>query len=187
MGSGTGAGTGASIGSGFDWGQAITIGGGIFSAVNSAQQGKASQQYYEYLAQNVEQQAKAVKSQGDTDLQQLHTQAGLLKESQKAIMAANGIDINSVTAQDISGDTAAQERLDAILLKYNTDINLWSLKEQAKQTRYAGSNAAAAGATQGFSTLLGTAGQVSDMWSRWGKTSAGSKFTPTRPISMPPG
>lgn len=133
--------------------------GGMLSAYNQYQQGKAEQEMYNFQADQIlqqgVQQAAEVKKQGRQFL-----------ASQQAAMAANGMALDSLTAEDISKDTLTQNSLDEILIKYNAYNN-------AFQARKAGINSRIAGSTKAATTLMGTATQTMDSWNQWKKTSQG--------------
>ncbi len=138
--------------------------GGIYSAYAQMQQGQMQQDMYNFQADQIlqqgEEQAKAVRKQGRQVL-----------ASQQAAMAANGMALDSVTADDISYDTLKQSSLDELLIKYNANVN-------AFQARQAGKNAKTAARINATNTLIGSATQVADSWNQWAKTSRGKTYGP---------
>jgi len=187
----------------------LTVVAGVYTAVNQYQAGKADNKYYQYLAGQSEEEAKAkkeyAKKQGEAIVSTAEKQSHLIQESagedfktlkkdeaqvlssQRAALAANGIDLSSVTAQDIASDTLSKAKLDEINIRYNADVKSWETKEEANykkwalesgadidawnlrtradQYRYAGKSALQTGKTQAFGTLLSTATSVASKWS----------------------
>ncbi|HBF39771.1 MAG TPA: hypothetical protein DDW50_20965 [Firmicutes bacterium] len=140
-------------------GSAANMIGGFYSAYSQLQQGQMQQDMNNFQADQIlqqgDEQAKAVKKQGQQTL-----------ASQQAAMAANGMALDSATAEDISYDTLEKSSLDELLIKYNANVN-------AFQARQAGKNARTASKINAANTLMGTATQVADSWNQWAKTSKG--------------
>lgn len=159
-----------------------TIGGGAYSAYNQYQSGRAEENYYNSLAQSQQQQGQYALEQGQRQSsaiqdsakvqgKQLATESAQFNASQRAAMAAAGI--QGVTAEDIEYDALNKQKLDEAALRYNADIKSWEAqtgaqyddyqyREQARQSRVAGKNARKAGKTNAFSTLLSTASSVAN-------------------------
>lgn len=152
----SGAGTTAS---GMNWGMGMEAFGGLVGAYNQYQQGAMESDMYNF-------QADQILEQGKSQAEALNRRGKQIMSTQKAAMAANGMSLDSVTADDIVYDTANQIALDELTIKYNANL-------EAFQSRQGGKNAKRAGRTQGMTTLLGTASQVSDSWKEWKKTSQG--------------
>ncbi len=159
----------------YNYGTYINMAGGVFTALQQAQQGRQQQQYDNFLANQSEAQARAVGLQSALDTAQLQEQGNQLAARQLAAMAGNGVDVGSVTMQDILSDTAYKVSLDELAVKYGANLQIQDLLNQANLQRYAGRNAAQTGRMSAFNTLLGTAGQVYDSWYQYKKTSAGAK------------
>lgn len=144
--------------------------------------GKAQEQYYDYLAEQsrIEGEAALKTGQRQSELvqdvakeegKQLKKSQAQLSSSQRAAMAAKGIDVSSVSAQDIVTSTHSEQKLDELALRYNADIKSWGIKTeagyknwaanvQAGQYGYAGKHARYVSKIQAGSTLLGTAGSM---------------------------
>lgn len=156
-----------------------------FSAYSQYQQGVAQSRMYDY-------QAAAAKQEGEAALKRGETRAGLVQDaakdqgkqqarsaaqlsaSQKAALAANGIDLSSVTAQDITLDTSNKVAMDEMAIRHNADLESWSVKNEgiysnwqkqteATQHSLASKNAKKAGKREAFGTILGGAAQISTM------------------------
>lgn len=166
---------------------AIIVGGlmavsGAYSANAQYQQGLAQSRMYEYQAEVNRQEAAAALKRGES-------QSNLIQESskaegrkqkmgaaevsaaQKAALAANGIDLGSGTAQDISLNTFNKSKMDELGIRYNADVKSWSAQTDASyqnwsslnsatQNQFAAKNAKVAGKQQAIGTLLGTASQI---------------------------
>lgn len=163
---------------------ATAIGGGV-QAYGEYQKGSAENKYYQYAANQNEKQAQIVRARaheqskienraGSEKLKEQKINAAKLSSSQRAAMVANGISLDSKTAEDITNDSFTQEQLDEQAIKYNADSRVWEIREKAKydsygllsqaeQYRTAGRNAKQAGKIGAFTTLLSTAASVSAM------------------------
>ena len=91
-------------------------------------------------------------------------------------MAANGIDTTSGTSLNVQGDTAKLGELDALTIRSNTARKAYNMRvEGLSDTNQAGlydaqaSNAKAAGALGGFSSILSGATSLSDKFLGWQK------------------
>lgn len=145
----------------FNWGMMMNILGGTFNAYGQFEQGAAMKDHYDF-------QARQIERQGEFDAKRVRENVKGFSASQKAAMAANGISIDSVSAQDVLDDTAKKGALDELLIMHNVNVEAWN-------ARYQGKMAKAAGMTGAANTLLGTAGQVSDSWTQYQRTGAGGE------------
>lgn len=150
----------------------LQVVGGITQAAGQQQAGQSQAAYNEYMAGEMDKQAVAIEQQGARDIGDFKKQVSRVDATQKAALAANGVYSDSGTAQDISGDTATQAKLDELTLKYKYDWEAYKAKSQAKGYRMTGANAVAAGNTAAAGTMIGTASQVANNWSRWSQTGA---------------
>ena len=155
---------------------------GAYSAYSSYKQGVATRKYYNYLAQQNEEEAKHVRKVGDRQSELIQDTAklkGLRQKSQamtdaaaqKAAMVANGMDLSSVSAGDIASDSISKAKLDEIAIRYNADVQSWqvntktsyqnwALQTKATQNRYAGEAAFRQGKQKMTMTLLTTAASI---------------------------
>lgn len=169
--------------------------GGAAQANAAQQEGRAQQRYYEYLAGQNEKQAQAAIQSGEdqtsliqdsaaTETSNLRRSQRQFVGSQKVALAANGVPLSSVTAEDLAHDTFKKEEMDAETIRYNADVKSWeaqtsarnqavALRDQASGYRMAGANARRAGDTAAVTSLLGTATSVAGSWYQYGQTSAG--------------
>ncbi len=185
---------------------------GTVSAYGQYQAGQSQKAYYNYAANQKEQEASYDLSAGDKQSQLIQDQAQIqgkqLATSQAesnataiATEAAHGI-TGTGTAEDITKSNLSKEQLDQSMIRYNADLKVWSTMEQAKgaawtatneatMDRFAGKNAARAGTIGAVGTLLGTAASVAGMGSKAGMfsgspsttLSTGGSFSNTSPFS----
>jgi hypothetical protein len=156
---------------------AIGLGLQIFGTITGAnaqrQQGEAQYQANMFQADQLEQTAKSMETQSKLKIADFRNMVAGADATQKTVLAANGIDASSVTAQDIAEDTALKGKLDELAIKYNDDLQIWQTRKQAEAYRMAGSNAVTAANTAANATIIGGATGVADTWDRWSKTSMG--------------
>lgn len=145
----------------FNIGMGLNIASGMFGAYGQYQQGAMTQDYYDFLARQIERQ-------GQLDAESVREYVRGVAASQRAAMAASGVSGDSVTAQDILDDTAKKGALDELMILHNAQV-------EALNARYQGRMGRAAGMMGAATTLLGTAGQVSDRWEQWKRTGAGGE------------
>lgn len=153
-------------------GIATQVAGGLMSFAQTIEQGKAAQEYYNFIAAQYEKQNKFVAEQASRDMGDVQTGARLTQEGQRAVVAGSGF-AQSVTTDDILKNTAKLAALDELAIKHNADIKMWENRTQAVLARKAGKSAMKAAMTEGFATLLGTASSVGSQWSQWSRTGGG--------------
>lgn len=156
------------------------VAGGGYTAYNQYQEGAAAKKYYDYQADQTQQEAAAVLRQGEQQSnliqdtakvqgKELKTQQGEFNSSNRVLAAAMGMSGGSL--EDATSNNLSKQQMDEALLRYNADVKSWESKETAKnknwalgvqadQLRYAGKNAKSAGKRQAIGTLLGTAASV---------------------------
>lgn len=168
------------------WGIVASV---VISAVTSTvsaygryKQGIATRKYYNYLAQQNDEEARHVKKMGDKQSELIQDTAMLEGKRQKAqatseaaaqkvAMVANGLDLSSVSASDITSDTISKAKLDEIAIRYNADIKSWqvntetsyknwALQTKATQHRFAGEQAYEAGRSGFRRTLITSAALI---------------------------
>ena len=150
-----------------------------YSAYSQYQQGVSEQKMYNYQADASRQQGAAALAQGqkqgeliqDTAKLQGKEQAIKTAEalsSQRAAMAAMGLDPSSVSAQDLASSSMSKAQMDEAAIRYNADVNSWESNRQgqltnwqsnvmADQYKYAGKQSKQAGIINAGGTLLSSA------------------------------
>jgi len=155
---------------------AATAVSGAVTAYGAVQQGQAQKKQARYQA-GVERnnatiagwQAQDATQRGQIEEQRQRLATARLRSSQRAGMAANGIEIDSGSPLDVLMDTAQLGELDALTIRSNAEREAYgfrsqsgNLMAQAGLTTMAGRNAATAGYIGAGSTLLSSAATVGD-------------------------
>jgi hypothetical protein len=170
--------------------------GGIASADASEKQGRSQQRYYDYLAGQNEITAKETLKAADQQTTFIQDDAAgqtklvrasgrLAAGAQRAALAANGVSLSSVSAEDLARDSFNREELDAEAVRHNADTKSYetqmqasmtakSLRSQAVGYRMGGANAAEAGRLNAQTSLLGTATSVANTYYGYSQTSKGA-------------
>jgi hypothetical protein len=160
--------------------------GAAKSISGAYEEADAKSKYYGYLAGQTEQQIgilnnsnlteqKLVQDQAARDSKRLNNEGKKVAASQNAGMAANGIALNSATAEDVAVDSFDREKMDELAVRYSADmknwdlenqrkIKTWDLKNQAYQYRLSGRMAEDAGRTNATTSLLNGATSVAGTW-----------------------
>jgi hypothetical protein len=144
----------------------LMAGGAAMSAGAQRASGKAQQRLAEYNAQVGEVQADDAIARGREDEGRHRVAVRGLIGSQRAALAASGVDVNSGTASEIQEDTARQGELDALTIRLNAAREAWGYKVQAGDSRARGAYARAEGNMQALGTIVSAAGSYAN--SRWG-------------------
>ncbi len=159
----------------------VGVSGGM-KAASQYKEGVAANKYYDYLARQSEAQGEAIFKAGQKQSELIQESAKFKGKSQavreaqvagaqKAALAAQGVDLSSVTAQDLASDTMSKARLDELAIRYSADVQSWSTTEdarfkrwtafqQADQYEMAGDMKRKAGGRKAFGTLIGTAASM---------------------------
>jgi len=143
------------------------------AAVNKYRKGVANiqEQQGDILLKRGEKQSELIQDSAKFTGEKQKIEAAQVESAQRAALVANGVDLSSVTAQDLVSDTLSKSRLDELAIRYNADINSWNTTEEAKfkkwslyteaaQSRASGANALASGKRKAFTTLLSTAASM---------------------------
>jgi len=160
---------------------AMAASGGM-QAYSQYQQGSAASRYSNRMAEQSriegelalqagKKQSELVQDAAKVEGKRHKVMVGDLESAQRAALVKSGIDLSSVTAEDIAGDSMSKAKLDELMLRFNADSKSWAImqdakyrkwgaEEQAKQHEYSGKVAKKAGQMGMFSTLLGTAGSM---------------------------
>jgi hypothetical protein len=174
---------------------AASIGASAAAARNSAKAQQQSLLYDSKVADNnaiiadnnkqlSEWEALDAMRQGYLDVQANQMQTAAVKSSQKAALAANGIDINEGSANDILSTTDWVSAVDQQTIRDNALRTAWGYRTQvldygnrAAATRDSANNLRGGAASispnaAAGTTLLSGAGQVGSMWYMMNKTGA---------------
>lgn len=127
-------------------------------------------------AQMAESSAQGALQQGQRQAQGFLLRGAQVKSAQRASLAANGVDLGSRSAVDVTSSTDISSQIDANTAEANAVRTAWGYRTQATNfSNQALMERAQAGAINpllsGATSLLGSAGQVADKWymfNRWG-------------------
>jgi hypothetical protein len=144
-----------------------TAGAGVMSAGAMYQQGQAAKQMANYNATMAEYAAQDAQRRGEEDAAAIQRKAAGLKGTQRALMASRGLDLGTGTAAEIQDQTDFFGETDAATARGNAAREAWSSRARGALESYEGRMAARNANMQAFSTLLGTAGSVSDKWNTY--------------------
>lgn len=135
-------------------GVASSLAGTAVSALGAVQAGKAQNEVAQYNAKVADNNATAERERAAYD-------AGLIKDerrrvigSQRAAMAANGLDISSGSPVAVLGDTTGQAEMDVLARLYGGESAATAYKNDATRMRIEGKAAKQAGKIGAGTTLL---------------------------------
>jgi hypothetical protein len=157
---------------------AIGIIGGVVSAIGAMKQGQAqadAANYQAQVARNNEiialQQSNLAKQDGAIKAQQQDMKSAQTLGTQRAVLGASGVDIESGSAREVVASQSELARLDALTIQSNAERKAWGFdieatnqKAQAGLYRMQASHAKEAGMLNAFSSLLGGFGKVAGKW-----------------------
>lgn len=146
------------------------------SAYSAVQSGKAQQQAANYQAQVAANNAKIASynansaiDEGNQKLQAAQQQAAQQQGTIRAVMGAGGIDLNSGSALRNQQGLAQVTALDQATITSNAARTAWNYRNQGNDftaqaglDKMKGEQANTAGWLNGFSSLVGSAGQFKD-------------------------
>lgn len=133
---------------------------GAYTASAQRAAGEYEQQVAERNATIAEQQAEQARQIGNMEEERQLRRVRAVVGSQRATLAANGLDVNSGTALDLQAETAGFGAADALNLRSNALREAWGFKVDATNQRNAGRAARAQGNNQAAGTLLTTASNM---------------------------
>lgn len=161
---------------------ASVLGTGVsaFGQVQAGQAAKAAGDYNAAVARNnqivAEQQAADAQRRGDVAETEQRRKVRMLAGTQRAALAASGVQLDSGTALDILGDTAAMGELDALTIRNNAEREAYGYRVQgvnfgaeAGLQSMRGQSAMTSGLIGAGGTVLSGAGNVTDRWLTYNK------------------
>ena len=121
--------------------------------------------------------AQSALLQGQKQVAALTMKAGQIKGSQRAAMAANGIDLGEGSAAELQASTEIMKDIDKNQLEANAVANAWGYRLQKTNYENEALSAKAGASTinpgmSAASTLLGGAGSVASSWYQFSKVGA---------------
>lgn len=112
---------------------AIAMVGGMMGAQNAKQEGEFNSGMLTGNAALKKQTAQETIFAGDTSADWQRVRTGQAIGSQRAALAANGIDVNSGSAAQLQDDTAMLGEMDALTISNNAAREAYGYRIQAKQ------------------------------------------------------
>lgn len=163
---------------------ALSAAGGVSNSVGAYYGAKSQKTAYNSAADAAEANAKMAELQAQSEIasgqreeQKVRLNTAQLKGAQRASMAANGIDLGEGTANQIQTSTDYMGEVDALTVRQNAVKNASDARMQgANYQNEARTDRATARAINpsnaAFSSLLGTASDVSAKWYGFQKSGA---------------
>lgn len=155
----------------------LTIGTAFIQGVQGRNQAKAQRLEGQYLedtynanARIMDMQAQDAIDRGDKNAQKMKTQTKKLIGSQRAAMAAQGLDLEEDDALAIQQETAAFGAEDAQTIKNNAWQEAWGYRVQAQDYRNKGVFANITGKQKARSTVLTTGLNIMNTFASSGKS-----------------
>jgi hypothetical protein len=121
------------------------------------QVGRNNQIMAEYAAQDAQKRA-------GEDAIRIQQKAAQIKGSQRATMAAKGLDLGVGTAAELQDQTDFFGATDAATTRDNGNRGAWSARASGAAAKAQGDAASRQATMSAFSTVLGTGGQVAGKW-----------------------
>lgn len=168
-----------------------SIAGTAMSAVGMVQQGQAAKAQANYQAAVMrnnqtlaEYAAQDAEARGAEAEQQHRQKVAAFKGSQRAALAANGLDLTSGSPLDLLSDTAMLGEQDALTIRANAQREAWSARAQganfgaeAGLLQARGTAAQQAGYMGAGASLLSGASQVAGSWDSLFRSSSPKSYT----------
>lgn len=146
--------------------------GAVSSAVGSVYAAKSQRSALALQADMSDLQARGALAQGEREQQRSMLQTAQLKGTQRAALAANGVDLGQGSPLNILTTTDTMGGIDAQTIKANALRSAWGYRTQAAADRASAS--AISPGLAGATSLLTGATAVADSWYRSFKPSAPS-------------
>lgn len=150
-------------------GTATSAIGGYYSAATNKAMLNSQAAIADTNARIAELGAQSALNQGQQQVGALTLKSGQLKSSQRASMAANGIDLGTGNAAEIQASTEIMKNIDVDTLTANAARNAWGYRTQAMNFQNeAMSKRASAKMISPFgaaaTSLIGSSGQIAGSW-----------------------
>lgn len=134
----------------------VNLIGGATQAYGQVQAGRSSARTAEFNAQMEELRARDAERRGDEAANRHRLQVTRMISSQRAALAAQGVDVEAGSALDVQIDTAALGELDALTIRNNAMREAFGYRAQAIDSRRRGRLARAEGVSGAANTILTT-------------------------------
>lgn len=130
----------------------IAIGAAVVSAIGSIRQGNAANESAKYNAAQIEQSAGIERAQATIKQEDQRAQARSVIGRQLATVAESGTGLSGSNL-DLLGESMYNAEMDALNIRYGSELNAVSSLNQANVTRREGKNARTAGYLSAASSL----------------------------------
>lgn len=144
---------------------ALGAGSAALGATSAYQQAQFSKEMANYNAGIAEMNAQDALRRGDEEAMKVGRQGRQLGGTQRAVMAARGVDIGEGTAADILDQTDFFTISDQNTVRNNAAKEAWNARAQGRGSRMQADSISPFMSAAG--SLLGSAGSVADKWYRY--------------------
>src|SRR5438128_188240 len=131
----------------------LAAGQTALSASSSAKAARGARKMGELQGQGYDQQAADALARGEDIASHIDTEARGLEGSQRAVMAATGVDVSSGSAADVIQSDERRAAINEAAARLDAQRQAFGFTQQAKLSRMGGKNAAAGYTNQMYSTL----------------------------------
>lgn len=154
----------------------VSVGSSIASGLGQMQAGKAAKANANFQAAQLEQQAGQEVASAQRVAIEERRRAGIAMSNAQAASAASGGGASDPTVLKITGDIAKQGEYNALSALFEGEEKARGLRLGATTSRMEGKQAAKAGKTAGFSTIIGGLGSAGMAYAKY-NPSAGTVGT----------
>ena len=144
---------GALGGSAVTLGSALSAVGTVFSAFSAIQQGSAAKSAADYNAALYERNAQITRQNAQIQEERQRRMAAMRAGANRAAIGGSGVTVEG-SALDLLESNAAQEELDALMIRWNADNTATGMEANAELERRSGRNARTSSFTGAGSALL---------------------------------
>ncbi|PUB87078.1 MAG: hypothetical protein DBP02_02200 [gamma proteobacterium symbiont of Ctena orbiculata] len=150
-------------------GIATSVGGTLLQAYAQNRSGRMNAAIQRSNAQSYEDQVTQARAAGRSEEQRQRISTKRALGTARASIAANGFDVGSGSALDRVGDIAKFGELDALTIRYNTELQARGHQADADQARLLADLEEDTGNLNAAATLLSGATSVHDRWYKLNK------------------
>lgn len=130
------------------------IGGTLVSAMGQAQAGQSQQAGYQYEAASARQAAGEAEAAGSASAQQQARKTAIIQSDAAASAAGSGVNPGFGSPVINTGRIAKWGTYNQLMAMYDAQVQSTGLKNQAGADEFSGQEAASAGQTKAFGTLI---------------------------------
>lgn len=132
----------------------LMIAGTLVSAVGQYQAGQSQQAGYQYEAASARQAAGEATAAGSAAAEQQARKTAIVQSDATSAAAASGTNPGFGSALTNTGRIAKFGTYNGLMAMYDAQVNATGLKNQAGADEFSGQQAASAGTTKAFGTLI---------------------------------